>query len=311
MRFFILEPPIKYDKFSYYSTFVNELIKNEEDSSLLDPQALNSLPTSINKLDCIFLGLGFFDFPTFNHFFPSLAESKSLKVAYLHKVKSSYEEKINFCKAHEIDFILTTTPLEQEIATDSGIPTYTLPYGADPESFYPIPNVEKIYDISFSGAMHENKQGVPEELKNIRFKARDILQKRDDLKIFWNGSDDPSQSYRINQEEYTKKINQSKIWYAATGPAWDMNPRHSEILFCKTVLLTNTTPKGFYDLWEDGFICSRYKPDLSDFNKKIDEALEKQDFIVENAYNFAVDNLTPGKIYEKFKWIINQDLKKY
>jgi L-asparaginase/Glu-tRNA(Gln) amidotransferase subunit D len=114
----------------------------------------------------------------------------------------------------------------------------------------------------------------------------------------------------MSQIEYVEKLNQSKIWYAATGPAWDMNPRHSEILFCGAVLLTNETPSGYYDQWEDGFNCVRYKTDLSNLNQKIDEALKKQEIITKNAYNFASENLTPNKIYERFKWITKQISKK-
>jgi hypothetical protein len=312
MKYFIIEPHINYTSFSYYSTFVNELCKNENTVVSTDTKSLNEFCLKSDKSDCIFLGLGFFDNPKSfcNNYFTSFAESDALKVAYIHKVKNEYQEKINFCKAHKVDLILTSTPLAEEIQQDSGIPTFTLPYGANPEAFYTNSNIEKKYDISFSGAMHENKHGVPDELKNIRFKARDIIKERKDLSVFWNGSDNPSQSYRMSQIEYVEKLNQSKIWYAATGPAWDMNPRHSEILFCGAVLLTNETPNGYYDQWEDGFNCVRYKTDLSNLNQKIDEALKKQEIITKNAYNFASENLTPNKIYERFKWITKQISKK-
>jgi len=311
MTFYIIEPHFHYQQFSYYSTLAKEIVKNEDAQVSLDPNSIQSIPASLSADNCIFLGLGFFDSKCYEKHFPNFSNTKALKVAYLHKVKNSYQEKINFCKSHNVDFILTSTPLEEEIEKDSGIRTFTLPYGADPDIFNITPNVEKKYDISFSGAMHENKQGVPEELLNIRFKARDLIQERKELSIFWNGSDDPSQSYRMSQSEYVEKLNQSRIWYAATGPAWDMNPRHSEILFCGAVLLTNETPVGYYDQWEDGLNCVRYKTDLSNFNEKINEALEKQEIITKNAYNFALDNLTPNKIYKRLKWIIRQDSKKF
>ena len=259
MTFYIIEPHFHYQQFSYYSTLAKEIVEREDARVSLDPNSIQSIPESMSKDNCIFLGLGFFDSKCYEKHYPNFLNTKALKIAYLHKVKNSYQEKINFCKSHKVDLILTSTPLEKEIQEDSGIRTCTLPYGADPNTFNIAPDVKKQYDISFSGAMHENKQGVPEELLNIRFKARDLIKERKDLSIFWNGSDDPSQSYRMSQPEYVKKLNQSKIWYAATGPAWDMNPRHSEILFCGAVLLTHETPSGYYDQWEDGFNCVRYK----------------------------------------------------
>lgn len=309
MKFYIIEPRINETKFTYYTNFVNELCLHEE--SYVFPLPNEDL-TNCSENDYIFLGLGFFELFDSLKFFPdlsSLKRSPAKKIAYFHKVKNKYKDKIDFCKSHGVDIIFTTTPLNQEIEKDSGIETYVLEYGSDPNIFKPL-GLEKKYDIGFSGALHENKSGVAEALKNLRVLCRDELTKRDDLKVFWSASDETSQSYRSTITDYARHINESKMWIAVTGPAWDVNGRVSEITLCKTVLFSNDIPRGHYDYFEDGVNCIRFKNDLSDFHEKIDEGLQNQKLISDKGYDLAVNNLTPNKIYKKFKWIINQNLKK-
>lgn len=303
MKFYVVEPRINETKFTYYTNFVKELCVNEDVSVF-------SLPThDLTKAapsDYVFLGLGFFElfdslkpFPDMN----AIRNSPAKKIAYIHKVKNRYEEKIKFCKSHGIEIIFTTTPLNEEIEKDSGIKTHVLEYGSDPHIFKPL-DLEKQYDIGFSGALHENKSGVDEDLKNLRIRCRDELQKRDDLEIFWSASDETSQSYRATIADYARQINQSKMWIAITGPAWDVNGRVSEITLCKTVLFSNDIPGGHYDYFEDGVNCIRFKNDLSDFHKKIDSGLEHQKTIAEKGYQLATSQLTPNRLYRKFKTLI-------
>ena len=63
MKYFVIEPHINYTSFSYYSTFVNELCKNENTVVSTDTKSLNEFCLKSDKSDCIFLGLGFFDNP--------------------------------------------------------------------------------------------------------------------------------------------------------------------------------------------------------------------------------------------------------
>ena len=303
MKFYVIEPRINETKFTYYTNFVKELCLNEDALVL-------STPTDdwaeASSHDCIFLGLGFFElFDSFKVFpdVPSIRNSTAKKIAYIHKVKNKYEEKIRFCKSHGIEVIFTTTPLNKEIEKDSGITTHVLEYGSDPNIFKPL-DLEKQYDIGFSGALHENKSGVDEELKNLRVRCRDELKKRDDLKIFWSASDETSQSYRANISDYARQINQSKMWIAITGPAWDVNGRVSEVTLCKTVLFSNDIPQGHYDYFQDGVNCIRFKNDLSDFHEKLNEGVENQKSISQKGHELAINHLTPNKLYNKFKTLI-------
>ena len=94
------------------------------------------------------------------------------------------------------------------------------------------------------------------------------------------------------------------MWIAITGPAWDVNGRVSEITLCKTVLFSNDIPGGHYDYFEDGVNCIRFKNDLSDFHEKIDSGLEHQKTIAEKGYQLATSQLTPNRLYRKFKTLI-------
>ena len=100
MKFYVIEPRINETKFTYYTNFVKELCLNEDALVL-------STPTDdwaeASSHDCIFLGLGFFElFDSFKVFpdVPSIRNSTAKKIAYIHKVKNKYEEKIRFCKSH-------------------------------------------------------------------------------------------------------------------------------------------------------------------------------------------------------------------
>ena len=308
MKFYIVEPRVNDGKYTYYSNLVKELYLNEE---CVTHNSLGDCLLNCSPDDYIFLGLGFFEQFDSEAFFSKklhacsfIKKSPAKKIAYIHKVKNKYEDKIEFCKLHGIDIIFTTTPLSEEIQRDSGIKTCVLEYGSNPNIFKPL-GLEKKYDIGFSGALHENKFGLDSQVKNLRVLCGQELKKRDDLKVFWNASDSISKAYVPSITDYAQRINESKVWIAITGPAWDVNGRVSEVTLCKTTLLSNDIPKGHYDYFQDGVNCLRFKNDLSDFHEKIDQALASKDLISEKGYDLAIDKLTPNKIYQRLKSILS------
>lgn len=250
---------------------------------------------ALKNYNIIIFGLGFFDRDVAAIRCDRIEELKCTKIAILHKVKNFYEGKLHFCKVNNINKILTTTPFSEKIQKDSNIPTFTLPYCADASIFRPMSDVEKIYDIGFSGALHAGKKlGCEGELFNIRVKIMNLLEARKDLNVFWNGTDASPQENRIhNTNEYAKKINECKVWLCVTGPSFDVNPRFHEVSLCRTLPLTNSIPCGFYDnFFKNKYNCISFANDISDFVDSLDYALLNYEKLADCAYKFALENST-------------------
>jgi hypothetical protein len=301
MALYIIEPHINDLSYIYYRTLPRILEEAERDVKINDFNFDN-----ISTGDTLLLSLGFFnDEGMVRRGVNEIKNSRFKKIAYIHKIKNLYEEKIAFCQSHSIDTILTTTPFAEEIEKDSGIKTYNFPYSADPTIFAPK-NLPKEHDIGFSGALHAGKKnGVPPETINLRVKLEKILKDRKDLNVFWNGTD--RTETRINNlEEYVKKINSCKVWIATTGPAWDVNPRFFEVLFCKTLLLCNKIPHNYYGHFQDGENCVVFQNDLQDFNEKINYCLENLEKISLEGNRYCMDKFSPSNLISNFRDVINK-----
>ena len=96
-------------------------------------------------------------------------------------------------------------------------------------------------------------------------------------------------------EEYATKINQSKIWFATTGPTKDISPRYFEVMLSKTLLCCNKMEYEYEEMFIDGQNCIMYDNNLNNLTKKIDYYLNnetKRNEIISNAYDLAINNYT-------------------
>ena len=162
--------------------------------------------------------------------------------------------------------------------------------------FFDRKNPSRVFDIGFSGALHESKHYPPGAFpnENIRTKIGEILSNKNDIYAFWSSSD--SRPARIpDYEEYSKKINNSKIWIATQAAFGDITPRYYEVAACGTLLFCQKIPDEYRDIFIDGYNCVEFNHDLSDFEEKMyfyiknDEEREK---ITKNAVEFFNNNFT-------------------
>ena len=152
----------------------------------------------------------------------------------------------------------------------TGIKTELFPYGFDPSVFNDRKYDSRPYDIGFSGALHENKHypvgAFPVE--NIRTKIGELLSNKKDIRAFWSSSDD--RPARIpDYQEYSKKINNSKMWIATQAAFGDITPRYYEVAACGTLLFCQKIPDEYRDIFIDGYNCVEFDHDLSDFEEKM------------------------------------------
>ena len=246
--------------------------------------------------DCIIFDLGYFAQKNIEAFqkISGLDKLKIPKIAYFHKPQTMLNEKLNFCKINGFDLFVDSQITYKDHGKLAGCQSIRLPFVASEKYFYPR-NVEKIYDLGFSGThrLHTPKGKVEGETRDIRDRAyKSISQKN--YNLYWNNHTSPSKR-TTSIDEYATKINQSKIWFASTGPTKDIGPRYFEVMLSKTLLCCNSMPYEYEGMFIDGKNCITYENDLSNLTEKIDYYLKndsERNKIISNAYDFAKENYT-------------------
>ena len=277
--------------YSYYADVYKELCQLA-DVHLYEGPVSSIRAEQYSSFDAIFFGLGYFTQGNNGVYqeFSALKESHVPKVCLLHKPQNDLETKLTFCKSNNIDILCDHHLTYKDKSKEFASRTIRFWFSASPKHFYPK-EIEKIYDIGFSGTTHGNGK-VQGPTMNIRERIGDALQ---DTKynVFLNIHMGPQG--RISFEEYVQKMNQSKIWLATTGPTLDVSPRYFEVMLSKTLLMCNDMPNEYENLFRDGYNCVTFDNDLANFKDKLDYYLEhdkeRQD-IIERAYKDVTENHT-------------------
>ena len=252
----------------------------------------NSYPNI--SFDCIIFGLGYFaqKHPQCWKKIEGLAELEIPTVGILHKPQTMLEDKLNFYEINKIDILADFHITYKDFGKRTGSKPFRSWFTASPEIFYPR-DVEKKYDIGFSGALHGSGK-IEGSSRDLRTRVYEILKSNTKHNVFWNGSD--SVSTRIKDvNEYSAKINECKMWLSTTGPVLDVGPRYFEVLLSKTLLFCNNMPVQYEGVFVDGENCVMFENDLSDFEEKLDYYLQHDDernLIIERGYDMAVNNYT-------------------
>lgn len=228
--------------------------------------ALRACP---EKPDIIYFGMGWFALKE-----AAFAKNLGLSeidipsIGYLFKPQNFLKEKLSFLTTNSFTQIVTSVPLTALFFANTGIPCKLLPQASDPTLFYDRKE-EKIYDVGFSGALHNNNVYVEGAFKtfNIRSRLQEVLLQQPGLATFLNGSD--SIEPRIaSHDEYARKIAQCKIWLATPAPFEEVTGRYYEIGMSKTLLLCSEIKDEYKNDLQDGINCVEFKNDLSDFLDK-------------------------------------------
>ena len=280
--------------YQYYGDLYRELLK-VANVYVYQGAFTSAEQITSSKIDCVVFGLGYFT-QTNPRVYGEIKGLKDLDipvVCMLHKPQTMLKEKLEFCKINNIDILLDPHITYKEHGEYIGCDSMRFWFTADPSVYYPR-EVQKIYDIGFSGASHGSGkiQGPTRDLRDrVHQKLLDSSRN-----MFWNSSKEGSLQYRIKSvEEYATKINQSKIWVATTGPVLDVSPRYFEVMLSKTLLLCNNMPYEYEGLFQDGVNCVIFENDLSDLDEKLDYYLSNEDAmnkIIDNAYKMAIENYT-------------------
>ena len=266
--------------------------------------------------DIIYFGMGYFALspPYF---------SKNLKtedidipcVGFLYKPQNFLSEKLNFLK--QFTAAISSIPNCKEYEKTTGIEFKVLSQAGDEKVFYDR-KLEKIYDIGFSGALHDNKLYVEGAFKsfNIRSRAQEILLKEKNLSTFLNGSDDASKRLPT-YEEYAKKINQCRMWIATPAPFEEITGRYYEIGMSNTLLFCSEIPKIYETILVDGKNCVTFDNNLNNFLDKFYYYLnnwQESEKIVSNAFQDFHNNHTwdnrAQQLYRYFKKILERKYEK-
>ena len=85
------------------------------------------------------------------------------------------------------------------------------------------------------------------------------------------------------------------MWLATTGPNNDISPRYFEVMLSKTLLLCNSMPYEYEDVFKDGENCVMFDNDLSNLSQKIDYYLnneQERNRIIDNAFKMVTGGYT-------------------
>ena len=276
MKVLVIDPRVNTHSsriYKHYDYLYDELIKyatcflyqSTDFSDIHEP--LNRARSKGFEPDVVYFGMGYFALKP-PHF------SKNLKIdeinipciGFLYKPQNFLTEKLGFLK--QFTSAVSSIPNCEEYEKETGIKFRVLSQAGDEKVFYDR-KLDKIYDIGFSGALHDNSLYVDGAFKsfNIRSRAQEILSEEKNLSTFLNGSDDVSKRLPT-YEEYAKKINQCKMWIATPAPFEEITGRYYEIGMSNTLLFCSEIPKIYENVLVDGKNCVTFNNDLSNFLDK-------------------------------------------
>ena len=214
--------------------------------------------------DVIIYGLSWFE----NHkYFDKIYNLDVPSACFIFKPVADLQKKIDFCKINQIGLILTPHNQFEKFSEMADVPAKLFPYGFDPSIFKPR-DLEKNYDIGFSGALHGSNHYPNGAFKNpgIRKKINDILNDLEGINLFWK-STDVLETARIHDNvKYAETINKSKIWIATQAAYGDITPRYFEIMGSGTLLFCEENDTTYKSIFRDGENCFEFGNDLLDFS---------------------------------------------
>ena len=288
--------------YNYYNYLGNGLIELQKDGKI--NLTINKYDFNNSKYDLILFGYGACSYPKLFKY--DLSHISTPKIGFLFKLSVFKNVKFNFFKMNKFIVLSQhTRQIEYQKKYDIKLDPYPYPFDNNIFFDYKLP---KIYDIGMTGAIHHIKHysetAYLEGEKNIRERIVNLLTETN-YKKFIKCSDDGAENSRImNNLEYAKTINSSKIWIATNADHGDLTARASEIMGSKTLLFYNEHPYDtFNHIFNDGETCVFFKNDLSDLKEKIDYYLNNEleyNKIVNNAYQLFHNNYTGKKLADKY-----------
>ena len=192
---------------------------------------------------------------------------------------------------------------------------HTLPFAVDPVLFSDYAE-GKIYDLGFSGALHQKWTDARVRIKDRLFLRWPVkAPKYWGTRIFWFDNSGIARirgGYRLSKflglgswphgEDYARLINSARIWLSTPSAIDLVGTRFYEIMASKTLLFCSRSD-AYESLFEDAVHCVMFNPDLSDFDDKLFYYLRNDDEreeITENGYQHVMQNHTWDRRIEQF-----------
>ena len=300
-----IEPRQNEKRYLYY-TYIGKELQKYKTINLIIGDNLDKY--QLNDFHLIILGYGACatNFCTTKE----ILNTKTPIIAFLFKLGVNKEHKFSFLKNNNIIIF----------GQQYRIPEFEKKYKVSiNKTLYPFnnnlfhnQNLQKIYDISITGAKHDSKHYIEEaflkEEHNLRERIINKLKPLN-IKTFINCTDINKEAYIEDINEYIKIINQSKFWICVSADHGDLTPRFCEIICCKTLIFCNEhNYSTFNDLFIDGETCVIFKNDLSDFESKINFYLNNPNKCKEMAdkmYEIYNNNYSIDKTVNKMLSFIN------
>ena len=283
-------------KYRYYENIYTELKKDNDITLVRGVTDIKNFCLSNNyKPDLVLFGLGFFS----AGYYGSVNNIDVPTACVIFKPQDKLKEKLNFCMINGVDLILTPNHQYREYSKLTGIRAELIPYGFEPEYFYNRGSFKE-YDIGFSGALHDSKHYPPGAfpVENIRGEIGKILNRREDLRLFWSAKDG-TPSRIPSYDDYAATVGKSKIWIATQAPFGDITPRVLEIAGSNTLVFCQKLHENYSHIFKHGHNCVEFENDLSDFEEKLDYYLNNEaelNRITKNGFDHVHKNYTCAKM---------------
>ena len=293
-----IEPNNNQKKFLYYTNLGKSLSQNK-DINLVISKSFKGY--NLNDFNLIIIGYGGCADGNFCVNGNTLNTTTPI-IGFLFKLSVEFDKKINFLKKNKIIIFGQHTRIP-EFEQHFQIKVQKVLYPFDDNIFFNR-NLDKIYDIGMTGALHNHnlysKNAYLESELDIRERLIAKLESVNYKKYIKCG--DSYECRIVDHNEYSKIINQTRIWMGTIADYGDITPRISEIFGCKTLLFFNEIPFP-NEFLVDGQTCVFYKNDLSDLYQKLNYYLSNPSIceqITTNAYNMVHSKFSNKNISKLF-----------
>jgi len=244
----------------------------------------------------------------------------------LNKEYISLDEKLNFAKRNNFDYVLTSNLNFNDYEKKTNLRFIFLPYAIS-KDFILKKDLKKKYDLFFSGLIQNqyffnlnkirSKRILIQKKLFYNFFDIPILRKSSKFKIFWNtytGTKEKDiilkilRKYkRMPRSEYIEKLHESKVVLNTLSPDNLIGPRFYETMASRAICLCE----------ESDLINTVFKPMEHYVSfRSADEILEKLSFclsdsieiekIRENSFDYVVSNHTYDIRAEKILSLMQQ-----
>lgn len=259
-----------------------------------------------------------------------LFDKKIKTIFFLNKEYKNIQSKLNYIKKNNFNLVLTVMPERAFFPwqQETNVKFLQSHFGINTEIFKNL-ELERIYDLTFTGSLHEQYTNKRKIVKKEIFDKSTINSNKGIIRLLhpFNPIKEKYRKYNIywaewskwsvnwknesllpSGKEYVKLMNKSKVFFSTLSADGILGTRFFEILATGSVLLC--PEDDYYGILEDGYNCTMYKNDLSDFDFKLELAVNDNDYrneIIYNGYKFSITQTYENRIKRIFEVLFGEE----